>query len=99
MLGTTQLESSLAGKEMGVQVGTKLNVGQQCVFAAKATNGVVGCIRQSIVSGSRQVKILPSYSELVRSDLKFCVQFWAPQYVHLIFIYIFYAINSQMLLE
>ncbi|PKU33293.1 hypothetical protein llap_16403 [Limosa lapponica baueri] len=76
MLEADQLESSLAEKDLGVLVDTKLNMRQQCAPVAKAANGILGCIRQSIVSRSKEV-ILTLCSALVRPH---CVQFWAPQY-------------------
>ncbi|KAK4827311.1 hypothetical protein QYF61_016561 [Mycteria americana] len=72
MLGDTQLESSLARKDLGVLVDTKLNMSQK-------VNSNLGCVRQSIASRLREV-ILPLYSVLVRPHLEYCVQFWAPQY-------------------
>ncbi|KAK4827507.1 hypothetical protein QYF61_018833 [Mycteria americana] len=79
MLVASQLESSLAEKDLGVLVDTKLNMSQQFALAAKKVNGVLGCIRQSIASRSSEV-ILPHCSALVRPHLECCVQLWALQY-------------------
>jgi len=47
---TTQLEKSLAEKDLGVLVTAKLNKSQQCAPAVKKASGILGCMRPSIAS-------------------------------------------------
>ncbi|KAK4811344.1 LOW QUALITY PROTEIN: hypothetical protein QYF61_027573, partial [Mycteria americana] len=68
MLGADQLESSLAEKALGVLLLSKLTMSQQCAIVAKKANGILGCIRQSIASRSREV-ILLLYSALATPRL------------------------------
>ena len=52
---------------------------QQRVLSDQKVNCILGCIKRSVASRSREVMLL-LYSALVRPHLEYCIQLWSPQH-------------------
>jgi len=50
---------------MKLPCGDRLIMSQQCALAAKKANGILGCIKKSVATRSREV-LLPFHTALVR---------------------------------
>ena len=59
-------------KDLRVLFNSCLNTGQQCAQVAKKANGILACIRNSIVSRCREV-IIPTDSPGEAAPLALCL--------------------------
>ncbi|XP_077638367.1 triadin isoform X5 [Lonchura striata] len=78
-LGREWKEISAGEKDLGLLADEKLDMTQQCVLEVKKAICILGCIKSSMASTSKEV-ILSLYSSLVRPHLDYCVQDWEPQH-------------------
>ena len=76
-MGEKPTESSPVEKDLGVLMGEKLYMSQQCALAAWKANSILGCINRGVASRERE-ETVPLYSALVRPHLEYCVQLWGP---------------------
>ena len=73
------LERSSVEKDLGNLVENRLAISQKCALETKKANGILGCIKKSIASRSREVILFLCFA-LMRPHLDYCIQFWGPRF-------------------
>jgi len=71
------IQDSELVRDLGVLVSKDFKMSKQCIEASKKANRMLGYIKKSITSRSKEI-ILPLYRGLVRPHLEYAVQFWSP---------------------
>jgi ribonucleases P/MRP protein subunit RPP40 len=64
-------------RDLGIIVQENLKVSSQCLKVVKTANKVLGMIKRSFASRSKEI-VLNLYKALVRPHLEFCIQAWRP---------------------
>ena len=78
-LSSATLVSTTEERDLGVIIDHKMNMSLQCDAAASKATKILACIHRCFSSKSQDI-IFPLYSALVRPQLEYCIQFWAPQF-------------------
>ena len=78
-IGDERTEHTPVEKDLGVLVGGKLDMSQQCALTTQKAKCILGCIKRSVASRLQEV-ILSLYSALVRPHQECCVRMRSPQY-------------------
>ena len=78
-LGSATLDSTTEERDLGVMSDHKMNMSLQRNAAASKVTQMLACIHRCFSNKSWDM-ILPLYSALVRPQLEYCIQFWAPQF-------------------